>query len=207
MTNSHGVYTTNAVPTGLTINCSERWQTAGLFCDSWSIAELHPGQVLTHQTLTWTVGCQEGSHRMNHLPHHHHHPKTEIATTSTHNSFQLPLASEKDQANYFKMYKIHFFMFFLMFFFNDNIRLFYLDINIVAHNCEWLHPPFFLEKNTSYFLSYFHKLIPKFLMQLFFFFPLARDPSDTPYAYFWLSTALNPIPHTGRPIIPTPEEI
>lgn len=112
MTNSHGVYTTNTVPTGLTINCSERWQTAGLFCDSWSIAERHSGQVLTHQTLTWTVGRQEGSHQMNHLPHHHH-PETEIAATSTHNSFQLPLASEKEQPNYYKMYNMHFGFFFL----------------------------------------------------------------------------------------------
>lgn len=69
---------------------------------------------------------------MNHLPHHHHHPETEIATTSTHNSFQLPLASEKDQANYFKMYNIHF----VFMFYNDNVKLFYLDIHIVAHNCE-----------------------------------------------------------------------
>lgn len=40
-----------------------------------------------------------------------------------------------------------------------------------------------------------------------FFFSLARDHSDTPYAYFWLSTALNPLPLIGRPIIATPEEI
>lgn len=66
-------------------------------------------------------------------------------------------------------------------------------------------PTFFFLEKKNHLVSFSQTNSKMYDADCENFFSLARDHSYTQYAYFWLSTALNSLSPTGRPVA-TPEE-